>query len=135
MQVVAFVPLAYMCVCTYFSLIRLGMMTIYYLAPKHTSSVSLLMLCSMVARYAAPLCYNFLYLIRLRTRDGKPSLTVFETKMGTMTASHNGIDSQNDTVLEQVSFWHPVEYMHFCWSCGDLHQHNPTDILPFGGLM
>ncbi len=33
----------------------------------------------MVARYAAPLCYNFLYLIRLRTRDGKPSLTVFET--------------------------------------------------------
>jgi hypothetical protein len=79
MQVVAFIPLAYMCVCTYFSLIRLGMMTIYYLAPKHTSSVSLLMLCSMVARYAAPLCYNFLYLIRLRTRDGKPSLTVFET--------------------------------------------------------
>jgi hypothetical protein len=33
----------------------------------------------MVARYAAPLCYNFLYLIRLRTPDGKPSLTVFET--------------------------------------------------------
>jgi hypothetical protein len=105
MQVVAFIPLAYMCVCTYFSLIRLGMMTIYYLAPKHTSSVSLLMLCSMVARYAAPLCYNFLYLIRLRTRDGKPSLTVFETKMGTMTGTHNSLDSQNDTILEQVS-WH-----------------------------
>lgn len=45
-QVVAFIPLAYMCVCTYFSLIKLGMMTIYYLAPKQTSSVSLLMLCS-----------------------------------------------------------------------------------------
>jgi hypothetical protein len=101
LQVVAFIPLAYMCVCTYFSLIRLGMMTIYYLAPKHTSSVSLLMLCSMVARYAAPLCYNFLYLIRLRTRDGKPSLTVFETKMGTMTGTHNSLDSQNDTILEQ----------------------------------
>jgi hypothetical protein len=64
----------------------------------------------MVARYAAPLCYNFLYLIRLRTPDGKPSLTVFETKMGTMTSSHNGIDSQNDTVLEQkvklTRIWH-----------------------------
>ncbi|CAK9859285.1 unnamed protein product [Sphagnum jensenii] len=91
LQVVAFVPLAYMCVCTYFSLIRLGMMTIYYLAPKHTSSVSLLMLCSMVARYAAPLCYNFLYLIRLRTPDGKPSLTVFETRMGAMTDTFNRI--------------------------------------------
>jgi hypothetical protein len=61
------------------------------------------MLCSMVARYAAPLCYNFLYLIRLRTRDGKPSLTVFETKMGTMTGTHNSLDSQNDTILEQVN--------------------------------
>lgn len=80
-QVVAFVPLAYMCVCTYFSLIRLGMMTIYYLAPKQTSSVSLLMICSMIARYAAPLCYNFLSLIKLRS-DQK---TVFEEKMGSMT--------------------------------------------------
>nr|PNR62243.1 hypothetical protein PHYPA_000667 [Physcomitrium patens] len=84
-QVVAFVPLAYMCVCTYFSLIKLGMMTIYYLAPKQTSSVSLLMICSMIARYAAPLCYNFLGLIKLKNADGTDQKTVFEDKMGSMT--------------------------------------------------
>jgi hypothetical protein len=84
-QVVAFIPLVYMCVCTYFSLIRLGMMTIYYLAPKQTSSVSLLMICSMIARYAAPLCYNFLSLIKLRKDDGSDLKTVFEDKMGSMT--------------------------------------------------
>ncbi|BBN06055.1 hypothetical protein MPTK1_3g18010 [Marchantia polymorpha subsp. ruderalis] len=80
-QILAFIPLMYMCICTYFSLIRLGMMTIYYLAPKHTSSVSLLMICSMVARYAAPMCYNFINLIRL---DVGNNLTTFESKMGRM---------------------------------------------------
>ncbi|KAG0604957.1 hypothetical protein M758_9G021800 [Ceratodon purpureus] len=84
-QVFAFIPLAYMCVCTYFSLIRLGMMTIYYLAPKQTGSVSLLMICSMIARYAAPLCYNFLSLIKLKNEDGSDQKTVFENMMGSMT--------------------------------------------------
>ncbi|CAM6097600.1 unnamed protein product [Calypogeia fissa] len=79
-QVLAFIPLMYMCICTYFSLIKLGMMTIYYLAPRQTSSVSLLMICSMVARYAAPMCYNFLNLIQLEAPNG----TTFENKMGKM---------------------------------------------------
>ncbi|KAG8641031.1 hypothetical protein MANES_13G096600v8 [Manihot esculenta] len=41
-----------------------------------TSSVSLLMICSMVARYAPPISYNFLNLINL---DAK---TIFEKRMG-----------------------------------------------------
>ncbi|OQU76068.1 hypothetical protein SORBI_3010G087300 [Sorghum bicolor] len=45
-QVAAFVPLMYMCICTYYSLIRIGMMLLYSLTPGHTSSVSLLMICS-----------------------------------------------------------------------------------------
>ncbi|KAL2634853.1 hypothetical protein R1flu_006332 [Riccia fluitans] len=81
-QILAFIPLMYVCICTYFALIRLGMLTIYFLAPKHTSSVSLLMICSMVARYAAPMCYNFLGLIRLDDDDKNP--TTFERKMGRM---------------------------------------------------
>ncbi|KAL3692946.1 hypothetical protein R1sor_006597 [Riccia sorocarpa] len=81
-QILAFIPLMYVCICTYFALIRLGMLTIYFLAPKHTSSVSLLMICSMVARYAAPMCYNFLSLIRLDDDDENP--TTFERKMGRM---------------------------------------------------
>ncbi|MCO5596987.1 hypothetical protein L7F22_051059 [Adiantum nelumboides] len=80
-QTVAFIPLMYMCACTYFSLFKLGMFTFYYLTPKYTSSVSLLMICSMVARYAAPIAYNFLNLLRLG--DGNIE-TTFEKRMGKM---------------------------------------------------
>ncbi|KQK18964.1 hypothetical protein BRADI_1g45660v3 [Brachypodium distachyon] len=73
-QVVAFAPLMYMCVCTYYPLFRLGMMVVYSLTPGHTSSVSLLMICSMVARYAPPISYNFLNLIHL----GGDAKTTFE---------------------------------------------------------
>lgn len=77
-QVVAFVPLFYMCICTYYSLFKIGMLTFYSFTPRQTSSVSLLMICSMVARYAPPISYNFLNLIRL---DGDKE-TIFEQRMG-----------------------------------------------------
>jgi hypothetical protein len=73
-QVAAFVPLLYMCICTYYSLFRIGMMLFYSLTPGQTSSVSLLMMCSMVARYAPPISYNFLNLIHL----GGNAKTTFE---------------------------------------------------------
>ncbi|KQK18966.1 hypothetical protein BRADI_1g45660v3 [Brachypodium distachyon] len=79
-QVVAFAPLMYMCVCTYYPLFRLGMMVVYSLTPGHTSSVSLLMICSMVARYAPPISYNFLNLIHL----GGDAKTTFEKRMGSI---------------------------------------------------
>ncbi|XP_047333996.1 LMBR1 domain-containing protein 2 homolog A-like [Impatiens glandulifera] len=82
-QVAAFVPLMYMCICTYYSLFKVGMLTFYSLTPRQTSSVSLLMICSMVARYAPPICYNFLYLIHLEV-DRKRKETVFEQRMGSM---------------------------------------------------
>ncbi|KAL5705131.1 hypothetical protein ACHQM5_023715 [Ranunculus cassubicifolius] len=75
-QIAAFVPLLYMCLCTYYSLFKIGMLMFYSLTPRQTSSVSLLMICSMVARYAPPISYNFLNLIRL---DDK---TIFEKRMG-----------------------------------------------------
>lgn len=77
-QVFAFIPLMYMCICTYYSLFKIGMLTFYSLTPRQTSSVSLLMICSMVARYAPPISYNFLNLIRL---DGNAK-TIFEQRMG-----------------------------------------------------
>ncbi|XP_012572400.1 uncharacterized protein [Cicer arietinum] len=77
-QLAAFVPLMYMCVCTYYSLFKMGMLMFYSLTPRQTSSVSLLMICSMVARYAAPISYNFLNLINL----GGDRKTIFEKKMG-----------------------------------------------------
>lgn len=77
-QVFAFLPLMYMCVCTYYSLFQIGMLMFYSLTPRQTSSISLLMICSMVARYAPPISYNYLNLIRLD--DNK--ITVFEKRMG-----------------------------------------------------
>ncbi|XP_057541843.1 uncharacterized protein LOC130820472 [Amaranthus tricolor] len=77
-QVFAFIPLMYMCICTYYSLLKIGMLMFYSLTPRQTSSVNLLMICSMVARYAPPISYNFLNLIRL-DRNAK---TIFEKRMG-----------------------------------------------------
>lgn len=57
---------------------RIGTLMFYSLTPRQTSSVSLLMICSMVARYAPPVSYNFLNLISL----GSDKTTVFEQKMG-----------------------------------------------------
>ncbi|KAL5755343.1 hypothetical protein ACOSP7_023563 [Xanthoceras sorbifolium] len=77
-QLFAFVPLMYMCICTYYSLLKIGMLMFYSLTPWQTSSVNLLMICSMVARYAPPISYNFLNLIRL----GRERHTIFEKRMG-----------------------------------------------------
>lgn len=76
-QIAALVPLMYMCIGTYYSLFKIGMLMFYSFTPRQTSSVSLLMICSMVARYAAPISYNFLNLIHL---DG--NVTIFEKRMG-----------------------------------------------------
>ncbi|RLN09474.1 hypothetical protein C2845_PM11G25160 [Panicum miliaceum] len=59
-------------------LVQIGMLMFYSLTPRQTSSVSLLMICSMVARYAPPISYNFLNLIRL----GGNAKTTFEKRMG-----------------------------------------------------
>ncbi|XVF67247.1 hypothetical protein PTKIN_Ptkin10aG0105300 [Pterospermum kingtungense] len=77
-QVAAFIPLMYMCVCTYYSLFKIGMLMFYSFTPRRTSSVSLLMICSMVARYAPPISYNFLNLIHV---PGNRK-TIFEKRMG-----------------------------------------------------
>ncbi|QCD84673.1 LMBR1-like membrane protein [Vigna unguiculata] len=77
-QAFAFVPLMYMCICTYYSLFKIGTLVFYSLTPRQTSSVSLLMICSMIARYAPPISYNFLNLIRL----GSDKTTIFEKRMG-----------------------------------------------------
>ncbi|XP_028776553.1 LMBR1 domain-containing protein 2 homolog A isoform X2 [Neltuma alba] len=76
-QAFAFIPLMYMCICTYYSLFKIGMLMFYSLTPRQTSAVNLLMICSMVARYAPPISYNFLNLIRLGSHE-----TIFEKRMG-----------------------------------------------------
>ncbi|TYG40402.1 hypothetical protein ES288_D12G089600v1 [Gossypium darwinii] len=79
-QVFCFIPLMYICIYTYYSLFKIGMLMFYSLTSWRTSSVSLLMICSMVARYAPPISYNFLNLINC---GGKK--TIFEKRWGTLT--------------------------------------------------
>eukprot|EP00271_Cylindrocystis_brebissonii_P006458 TRINITY_DN19250_c0_g1_i1.p1 TRINITY_DN19250_c0_g1~~TRINITY_DN19250_c0_g1_i1.p1 ORF type:complete len:937 (-),score=163.36 TRINITY_DN19250_c0_g1_i1:569-3379(-) len=88
-QLVVFVPLVYICMCTYYSVFKLGIFSFYYLVRSHTDSVSLLMNCSMVSRYAAPMCYNFLSLIHLtkyNLKTGKIEYlsTTFEDRMSVL---------------------------------------------------
>ncbi|XP_058096927.1 uncharacterized protein LOC131242353 isoform X4 [Magnolia sinica] len=78
-QIASLVPLMYMCIGTYYSLFKIGMLMFYSFTPRQTNSVSLLMICSMVARYAPPISYNFLNLIRL----GGGLKTIFEKDIGT----------------------------------------------------
>lgn len=95
-QLLVSIPLVYICVCTYFSVFKLGMFSFYYLVPHHTDSVSLLMNCSMVSRYAAPMCYNFLSLIHLThynkgTGKIENLVTCFEERMSVLPEEYERI--------------------------------------------
>ena len=76
--VVAF-PLFYMCLCTFYSLFKLGMFSFYQLVPRATDGFSLLVNASLVCRYAAPISYNFLMLLPIIKASGKQ--TTFSRKM------------------------------------------------------
>ncbi|XP_010266968.1 PREDICTED: LMBR1 domain-containing protein 2 homolog A-like isoform X2 [Nelumbo nucifera] len=104
-QITAFIPLMYMCICTYYSLFKIGMLMFYSLTPRQTSSVSLLMICSMVARYAPPISYNFLNLISL----GGKAKTIFEKdkaaiemKPTSSLAKDSGKGSQSKPLKEET---------------------------------
>lgn len=77
MEIIAFVTLTYMCVCSYTSLMKLRVFSLYELVPNHhTDPRSLLFAGSYLCRLAMPLCYMFL---NLATEDVS---TVFSTIMG-----------------------------------------------------
>lgn len=138
LQVWALIPLMYMCICTYYSLFKIGMLMFYSLTPRQTSSVSLLMICSyvfpwryviiksyskkpwwclilinnmllrMVARYAPPISYNFLNLISL---DAK---TIFETVSPLVVLIYVRVDARMHVYLvigETESKWSITWYL------------------------
>lgn len=67
-QILISLPLAYMAACCYYSLFRLGIFSFYHIVPHSTESRSLLMNAGQVSRFAAPLAYNFLHVIRMHER-------------------------------------------------------------------
>eukprot|EP00933_Yihiella_yeosuensis_P017204 TRINITY_DN14438_c0_g1_i1.p1 TRINITY_DN14438_c0_g1~~TRINITY_DN14438_c0_g1_i1.p1 ORF type:complete len:631 (-),score=44.14 TRINITY_DN14438_c0_g1_i1:141-1985(-) len=77
-QVLCTLPLGYMVCTAYWSVFRLKIAGWYGLYPNHnTDTGSLLWCASVLARLAAPLCYHFLLLIRVKG-------TSFQAMMGQM---------------------------------------------------
>jgi len=77
-QVICILPLAYMVCTAYWSIFRLKISGWYGLYSHHnTDTGSLLWCASILARLAAPLCYHFLLLVRVRG-------TAFQAMMGQM---------------------------------------------------
>ena len=61
------IPLGYMCAAAYYSLFKLGMFSFYHMVPHATDPHSLLMNAGQVSRFAAPLAFNFLHVVRLQS--------------------------------------------------------------------
>lgn len=77
-QAFCMIPLSYMVCTAYWSIFRLKVAGWYGLYPNHNTDTSSLLWCaSMLARLAAPLCYHFLLLIRVKG-------TTFQAIMGQM---------------------------------------------------
>ena len=64
-QLTVGVPLGYMCAAAYYSLFKLGIFSFYYMVPHATDPHSLLMNAGQVSRFAAPLAFNFLHVVRM----------------------------------------------------------------------
>merc|ERR1719382_971857 len=88
-QVLCVVPLAYMTYTAYFSIFSLRVPGWYGLYGNHSTDMGSLLWCaSILARLAAPMCYHFLLLIRVRG-------TTFQSFMGKMNVVPLG-ESFND---------------------------------------
>ncbi|EFN54970.1 hypothetical protein CHLNCDRAFT_134747 [Chlorella variabilis] len=85
-QVLVALPLGYMCACAYFSLLKLGNFSFYHVVTKGTWAYSLLLCSSQMARFAAPLCFNFLHVIRMNDVNSGEQSMVFFQKMGAMSS-------------------------------------------------
>ncbi|KAL4450039.1 hypothetical protein ABPG77_010708 [Micractinium sp. CCAP 211/92] len=83
-QLLVALPLTYMCACAYFSLLRLGAFSFYHVVTGGTWAYSLLFSSSQMARFAAPICFNFLHVIRMNDLNTGDQKMVFFQKAGAM---------------------------------------------------
>ena len=82
-QLLTTLPLAYICVCTYFALFRINAFDYNKLLPRATTGAALMQNGSLMCRFAPATCWNFLHMIHMDGRvDGQK--TVFTENMGTM---------------------------------------------------
>lgn len=65
-EIVSILTLAYLCICTYYTVFKIRVLNYYYLAPYHqTDEYSLIFSGMLLCRLTPPMCLNFLGLIHL----------------------------------------------------------------------
>ncbi|KAG8202034.1 hypothetical protein JTE90_010403 [Oedothorax gibbosus] len=73
-EFISMATIAYLCVCAYYTVFRLRILNLYYLAPHHQTNEYSLIFCGMLlCRLTPPLCLNFLGLIHLDSHVTKNS--------------------------------------------------------------
>ncbi|CAG0886962.1 unnamed protein product [Darwinula stevensoni] len=66
MEVISFLTISYLCICAYYTVFKIRILNLYYLAPHHqTDEYSLIFAGMLLCRLTPPLCLNFLGLIHL----------------------------------------------------------------------
>lgn len=102
-QLLVALPLVYMCACAYFSLLKLGTgaVSFYHVVAGGTWAYSLLLSSSQMARFAAPLCFNFLHVIRMNDLSKGQQSMVFFQKMGAM-------NSDVPVLGQEFNTWFPL---------------------------
>jgi hypothetical protein len=81
-QLLIMLPLTYVLAATFTAFFAINVGSLYALLPHATSSFSLLFIANLMARFAAPLCFNYLHVLSMDrpTKDGY--YTVFAQRMG-----------------------------------------------------
>ncbi|XP_043199835.1 LMBR1 domain-containing protein 2 homolog [Amphibalanus amphitrite] len=65
-EVISSLTIAYLCVCTYYTIFKIRVLNFYYLAPNHqTDQHSLIFSGMLLCRLTPPLCLNFLGMIHM----------------------------------------------------------------------
>ncbi|XP_071488144.1 G-protein coupled receptor-associated protein LMBRD2-like [Diadema antillarum] len=65
-EVLCILIIAYLCVCSYYTVFKVRVFNFYYLAPHHQTDENSLLFCGMMlCRLTPPLCLNFLGMIHL----------------------------------------------------------------------
>jgi hypothetical protein len=82
LQFLVAAPLAFVSAATYFSLFKLGSLGNYHMVKRSTWSWSLLLNGSLLARFAAPLAYNYLHVIRMTGGQRGGRRLVFVNQFG-----------------------------------------------------
>ena len=86
-ELICFVTICYLCLCTYYTVFKIRVLNYYYLAGRHQSDeYTLLFSGALLCRLTPPLCLNFLSLIHMDSHVIKSPImeTAYTRIMGHM---------------------------------------------------